>query len=84
MERRKGEYTELVQKKIPANSKEIAVAPFLLDERPVTNGDFLAFVREKYATDAALQKAWADPAATLDAVESMAKRGVRVLAIASS
>jgi formylglycine-generating enzyme len=28
------------------DAKEIAVAPFQLDERPVTNGDFLAFVRE--------------------------------------
>jgi formylglycine-generating enzyme required for sulfatase activity len=28
------------------DAKEIAVAPFLLDERPVTNGEFLAFVRE--------------------------------------
>jgi formylglycine-generating enzyme required for sulfatase activity len=28
------------------DAKEITVAPFLLDERPVTNGEFLAFVRE--------------------------------------
>jgi len=27
------------------DAKEIAVAPFLLDERPVTNGEFLTFVR---------------------------------------
>ncbi len=28
------------------DAREIAVAPFLLDERPVTNGEFLAFVRD--------------------------------------
>lgn len=28
------------------DAKEITVAPFLLDERQVTNGEFLAFVRE--------------------------------------
>jgi len=28
------------------DAKEIAIAPFQLDEQPVTNGEFLAFVRE--------------------------------------
>lgn len=28
------------------DAKEIAVVPFLLEERPVTNGEFLTFVRE--------------------------------------
>ena len=39
-----GKYTPLFRGE--KDAKEIAVAPFLLDERPVTNGEFLAFVRE--------------------------------------
>ena len=44
----------------------IVCADALFDESPAMRSEFRAYLRRVYRTDAALQNAWNDPAATLD------------------
>ena len=47
----------------------LAMEGFLFDCSPVMRAAYRQFLREKYQTDAALQAAWNNPAATFDTVE---------------
>jgi len=52
-------------------------AGFLFDESPVTQEKFRAYVRDKYADEAALREAWGEPGATFDSVRVPTDAGWR-------
>lgn len=50
-------------------SNEAAILYSFYDHSPVMTARWRAFLKEKYQSDAALQKAWGDPKLTLESVE---------------